>query len=129
MPIDTVVVLSQVPLFAGFERHDLERLARTFKERTFREGHEITTEGAGGVGFFVIVDGTANVFIGGKQKNTLGPNDSFGEMALIDDSPRSATIVAATDMHCLGLSSGDQNVRDSRAGGGTRTRRWAASVH
>jgi CRP/FNR family cyclic AMP-dependent transcriptional regulator len=104
MPIGTVDVLARVPLLSGFERKDLERLARQFRERTFREGATVTAEGEHGVGFFVIAEGSANVSIGGDQKATLGPGDYFGEMALIDDGIRTATIVASTDMRCFALT-------------------------
>jgi CRP/FNR family transcriptional regulator len=104
MAIDTVEVLARVPLLAGLERRDLERLARSFRERSFSEGDAITSEGEPGVGFFVIVEGSANVSVGGTPRGTLGAGDSFGEMALIDEGPRSATVVAATDMRCLALS-------------------------
>jgi CRP-like cAMP-binding protein len=65
----------------------------------------VTTEGQGGVGFFVIEDGAATVTVGGEQRRKLGSGDYFGEMALIDDSPRSATIVADSDLRCWGLTS------------------------
>ena len=104
MTIDTVDALAKVPLLAGVERRDLERLARSFRERKFAEGHVITGEGQAGVGFFVMVEGSANVSVGGEQRATLGPGSAFGEMALIDQGPRSATIVAATDVRCMALS-------------------------
>jgi CRP/FNR family transcriptional regulator len=104
MTIDTVDALAKVPLLAGLQRRDLEKLARSFRERRFPEGHVITGEGQPGVGFFVIVEGAANVSVGGEQRATLGPGNAFGEMALIDQGPRSATIVAATDVKCVALS-------------------------
>jgi CRP/FNR family transcriptional regulator len=104
MAIDTVDALSKVPLLAGIPRRDLEGLSKSFRERSFPEGHVITGEGEPGVGFFVILDGSANVSVGGEQRATLGPGSSFGEMALIDQGPRSATVVAATDLRCLALS-------------------------
>ncbi len=64
----------------------------------------MTREGEAGVGFFVVVDGSATVSVGGEERATIGPGDSFGEMALLDEGPRSATIVAATDLRCLALS-------------------------
>ena len=64
----------------------------------------MTREGEPGVGFFVVVEGSASVSIGGEARATIGPGDSFGEMALLDEGPRSATIVAATDLRCLALS-------------------------
>jgi CRP/FNR family transcriptional regulator, cyclic AMP receptor protein len=96
--------LRQVPLFADLSDDDLERLARQMKERRFKEGSEVTTEGAGGAGFFVIVEGNATVSIGGEAKTTLGSGDYFGEVALIDEGVRSATITAATDLQCYGLT-------------------------
>jgi CRP/FNR family transcriptional regulator len=102
--IDTVDALQRVPLLAGLERKDLERLSRSFRERSFVEGDAITREGEEGVGFFVIVEGSASVNVHGELKAALGPGDAFGEMALIDQGPRSATVVAATDVRCLALT-------------------------
>jgi CRP/FNR family transcriptional regulator len=107
MAIDTVEALRKVPLFAGIEGRDLERLGRLFRERTFNEGATVTTEGEPGIGFFVITEGSAEVSVGGELRNSLGPGDSFGETALIDEGPRSATVVAATDLRCLALSAWD----------------------
>jgi len=104
VPVD---VLREVPLFADFGQKELERLAGEFKERTFTEGSAVTREGATGAGFFVIAEGNANVSVGGEQKGTLGAGDHFGEIALIDDLPRSATITAATDLRCYGLTPWD----------------------
>ena len=100
-----VELLKQVPLFQGLERDHIEMVARSFKERTFPAGSTVTSEGQGGVGFFVIEDGSATVSIGGDERRKLGAGDYFGELALIDDSPRSATIVADTDLKCWGLTS------------------------
>jgi CRP-like cAMP-binding protein len=102
--IDTVEALARVPLLAGIERRDLEGLARSFRERLFQEGDVITREGEEGLGFFVIVEGSANVTVTGEQRASLGPGDAFGEMALIDQGPRSATVVASTDLRCLALT-------------------------
>jgi CRP-like cAMP-binding protein len=99
-----VEVLRQVPLFQEFKERELERLAREFHERTFAEGAAVTTEGGSGAGFFVIADGNATVSVGGEKRTTLGPGDYFGEIALIDEGTRSATITAATDMRCYGLT-------------------------
>jgi CRP/FNR family transcriptional regulator, cyclic AMP receptor protein len=104
MAIETVEVLGRVPLLAGFQRRELERLARQFRERVFSEGAVITSEGEPGVGFFVIAEGSASVNVGGDARASLGPGDYFGEMALIDEGPRSATVVAATDLRCLALT-------------------------
>jgi CRP/FNR family transcriptional regulator len=107
MAVDAVEALARVPLLSGLQRRELERLAREFRERTFPEGAIVTSEGEPGIGFFVIVDGSAEVSVGGELRGSLGPGDSFGEMALIDEGPRSATIVAATDLRCLALSAWD----------------------
>jgi CRP-like cAMP-binding protein len=104
MPIEAVEVLARVPLLRDVERKSLERLAREFRQRRFSEGSVVTSEGQPGIGFFVIAEGSASVNVGGEPRASLGPGDYFGEMALIDEKPRSATVVAATDMRCLALS-------------------------
>lgn len=96
--------LRAVPLFSDLEERDLEQLAKQMHERRFAEGTEVTTEGSTGAGFFVISDGNANVSVGGEHRTTLGPGDHFGEIALIDDGVRSASIIAATDLLCYGLT-------------------------
>jgi CRP/FNR family cyclic AMP-dependent transcriptional regulator len=99
-----VEALRQVPMFANLDEKDLDQLARQMHERRFPEGAEVTREGATGAGFFVIAEGNADVSIGGEHRTTLGPGDHFGEVALIDDGVRSASITAATDLLCYGLT-------------------------
>lgn len=101
---DVADSLSHVPLFAGMGKKDLRRLGEQMAERSFSEGQTITEEGQTGVGFFVIEEGNATVSVGGEVRRTLGPGDWFGEIALIDDGPRSATIVAGTDLRCRGMT-------------------------
>jgi CRP-like cAMP-binding protein len=96
--------LGRVPLFAHVKPKDLKQLGKRMSERSFGEGETITTEGQSGVGFFVIEDGDATVSRGGEIVRNLGPGDYFGEIALIDSGPRSATIVASTDLRCRGMT-------------------------
>jgi CRP/FNR family cyclic AMP-dependent transcriptional regulator len=96
--------LARVPLFSGVKPKDLKKLGKRMQERSFNEGDEITTEGRSGIGFFVIEHGNATVSIGGKIVRTLGPGEHFGEVALIDSGPRSATVIATTDLRCRGMS-------------------------
>ena len=91
-------LLRSVPLFAELDDKHLDQLADEFSKRTFSSGDTIATEGEGGRTFFVIEDGHATVSINGRDVGALGPGDSFGEIALIDREPRSASITAATDM-------------------------------
>jgi CRP/FNR family transcriptional regulator len=101
---DVVQSLRRVPLFARFEGRELERLAKVMKETRFAEGETIATEGESGVGFFVIAEGNATVSLKGEILRTLKPGDHFGEIALIDEGPRSATITATTDLRCRGMA-------------------------
>jgi len=101
---DVEETLARVPLFTGVKPKDLKKLGKRMAERSFNEGDEITTEGKSGIGFFVIEEGNATVSRGGKIVRTLGPGEHFGEVALIDSGPRSATVVATTDLRCRGMS-------------------------
>jgi CRP-like cAMP-binding protein len=101
---DMEQTLARVPLFSGIKPKELQKLGKRMKERSFNEGDEITKEGESGIGFFVIEDGNASVSVGGKIVRTLGPGEHFGEIALIDSGPRSATVVAGTDLRCRGMS-------------------------
>jgi CRP/FNR family transcriptional regulator, cyclic AMP receptor protein len=98
VPKPSVETLSRVPLFSALERRDLERIAESFKQRNYSAGDTIASEGAGGAGFFVIGEGTAKVSVHGEDRATLGPGDYFGEIALIDEGARTATVTAETDM-------------------------------
>jgi CRP/FNR family transcriptional regulator, cyclic AMP receptor protein len=100
----SVETLQKVPLFAGLEGRDLERIADSFKERTYSAGDTIASEGQGGAGFFVIADGTARVTVQDQERSTLGPGDYFGEIALIDEGARTATVTAETDMTCYAMT-------------------------
>jgi len=99
-----IEVLRNVPLFAELGERELEVLARQMHERRFPEGADVTSEGAGGAGFFVIAEGNADVAVGGEFRTSLGPGDFFGEIALIDTGVRSASITAATALLCYGLT-------------------------
>jgi CRP/FNR family cyclic AMP-dependent transcriptional regulator len=92
-----------VPLFAGLDDKSVERLASEFIERRFDEGQEIASEGTGGLNFFVVDEGEAAVSVHGNEVGTLGPGASFGEIALVDKSARSATVTARTPMRCYAL--------------------------
>ena len=99
--------LKKVPLFAGLDNKELEQIASSMRERRFKAGDTVTQEGAGGVGFFVVEEGEADVNVGGEAKGSIGPGDYFGEIALINESPRTATLTARTDMVCYGMTPWD----------------------
>jgi CRP/FNR family cyclic AMP-dependent transcriptional regulator len=100
-----VDLLQRVPLFSDLDRKELERIAASMKERTFSAGDTVTSEGSSGVGFFVIESGSAVVTIGGAERRRLGAGDYFGEVALLNESARTATITAESDLKCYGLTS------------------------
>ena len=96
--------LRRVPLFAELSEPELEQVARLFKQRTFAAGETVAREGSGGAAFYLIDSGTAAVSVGGQERPALGPGDYFGEIALIDEGARSATITASEDLACYGLT-------------------------
>ena len=100
-----IELLQRVPLFSDLDKKELESLARTFKERNVAAGDTVVSEDSGAAGFFVIEDGTANVTVHGQERGALGPGDYFGEIALIDDGPRTATVKAGSDVTAYGLAS------------------------
>jgi CRP-like cAMP-binding protein len=99
-----VKVLQRVPLFADLTKREVQQIARLFKERRFSEGETVIQEGSGGAAFFVIESGEATVFIRGKKHSTLKPDDYFGEIALIDEGTRMATITASSELVCYGIT-------------------------
>jgi CRP/FNR family transcriptional regulator len=103
----SIDMLKKVPLFSGLDNKELQEIASSMRERRFKAGDTVTQEGAGGVGFFVVQDGEAEVNVGGEAKGSVGPGDYFGEIALINESPRTATLTARTDMLCYGMTPWD----------------------
>lgn len=94
--------LARVPLFAGLSRRQLNRLAERFKERRVPAGTTPVQEGKmSGIGFFVVAEGEAAVSVGGNLVRTLKPGSHFGEIALITEAERTATVTATTDVRML----------------------------
>ncbi len=109
---DTIQFLHRVPLFQGLNNRQLEKLARYFVERHFPAGENMVTQGQGGLGFFIIVSGKAEAVRARSDGtkvivNTFGPTDFFGEMALLDEGLRTATVTAVEASDCLLLKSWD----------------------
>ncbi len=106
--MDTANFLHKVPLFQSLNKKQLEQLASWLVKRDFKEGQTIVEQGKGGEGFFIIVSGKAEATRlradGTKVVvNEFGPTDFFGELALLDDGLRTATVVAKEKVDCLVL--------------------------
>ena len=94
--------LKRVALFSDLNQRQLGRLGRLFRERRLAPGMSVVREGTmSGIGFFIISEGDATVTVGGKKVATLGPGDHFGELAMISESERTATVTAETQVVCL----------------------------
>jgi CRP/FNR family cyclic AMP-dependent transcriptional regulator len=104
VPGAPVEVLQRVPLFADLDTGELRRIARAFKERRFPAGETVIKEGSGGATFFVIESGEATISVRGEVQGTLRAGDYFGEIALLDEGARAATITAASELVCHGLT-------------------------
>jgi CRP-like cAMP-binding protein len=101
---EVVTRLAQVPLFSGCSQKDLQTIARVVKDIDHSKGTVIAREGEPGIGLFIISAGTAEVTIGGTKRSSLGPGEFFGEIALLDGGPRTATVTATSDVKLLGLT-------------------------
>jgi len=110
--ISIINVLERTLLFQNLKQRQLERLSQRFADRNYKTGEMIVTQGKTGIGFFIIVSGKAEairVHADGTKTvlNPLGPNDFFGEMALLADTFRTASIVTIEPTRCLVLTRWD----------------------
>jgi CRP-like cAMP-binding protein len=96
-------LLRNVRLFSDLDERDLESLADEFNERRFSAGQKVALEGEGGLMFFVVESGELSVEVHGESVSTMGPGSAFGEIALIDRRPRTATVTAVSDVTAYGL--------------------------
>lgn len=94
-------MLEQTPIFSSLTKKQLRSIFASSKEMKFQAGQNIVAEGETGLGFYLIVDGRAEVRHGGKVLSTLGRGQFFGEMTLLDEQPRSADVVAVEPTRCL----------------------------
>ncbi|HET8805603.1 MAG TPA: cyclic nucleotide-binding domain-containing protein [Gaiellales bacterium] len=107
MADERIEILGRVPLFDGLPAGELAAVANAAKERRYDTGDVIVGEGEGGIGFFVIAEGTARVEAHGERRGTLGPGASFGEVALLDEGGgrRTASVIAESPVRAFGLTS------------------------
>jgi len=101
---DTIAELKKVPLFSSLDRKELEMLGHLLKERRYQAGATMVEAGSAGHGLYVIIEGRALVRKEGRTVAQLGPGDFFGEIAVLDDGPRTADITAEEDTVCLMLA-------------------------
>ena len=95
---DWLGTLDEVPLFHGLSKRHLRRIAKLARIRRFAPGSVMVRTGDPGRSFYVLLDGSAKVVRGGRRSASLGAGDYFGELALLDDAPRSADVVAEGDV-------------------------------
>ncbi len=105
-----ITLLKRVPLFAQCSKKELEQLALVADEIDVKEGTVLTSEGDRGREFFVLVEGTADVRRKGRKVNTMGAGDFFGEIALVSERPRTATVTATSPVRLLVVT--DRAFRD-----------------
>jgi len=99
--------VSHAKLFSDLESKEVQRIGNRMREVKHSAGSEIVTAGSGGVAFLVIIDGEVEVRVPDGRTRMLGPGDHFGEIALLTEDQRSATIVAKSDVTLAGLTAWD----------------------
>jgi len=106
-PGDTARALMRVPLFAGCSDEEVRDIAELAHLLRFEDGAVIVPEGEEGLGFYLVMSGEAVVVRGGEEVNRLGAGDFFGEIALLEGTPRTASVVAEGTAVCIGILRGD----------------------
>jgi CRP-like cAMP-binding protein len=101
LPQRELDLLAQVPLFADCTKAELREVAMLGTTVDVAPGHSLIKEGASGREFFIVIEGEAECSVRGVTAGVLGPGDYFGEMALIDGGPRTATVRAASALRVL----------------------------
>jgi len=102
---DALAQLTRVPLFSGLNKRELGTVAGFLREQKFNAGSAIVMDGQSGQGLYVIQDGRVSVRKKGRTVARMGPGEFFGEMAVLDGGPRTASVHADTDTVCLTLAS------------------------
>ncbi|MFN0146999.1 MAG: cyclic nucleotide-binding domain-containing protein [Dehalococcoidia bacterium] len=103
----TEETLAAVPIFRDLPKKSLSRISQFARKRSFRAGDVIFKEGEEGVGFFMVTSGQVSVTRGGAELAKTGVGGFFGEMALLDNHRRSATVTAVSDTECLAIMRSD----------------------
>lgn len=98
-------LLKDIPLFSELNQRQLKRIGRDFRERRFKPGTSIVRQNEmSGIGFFIITEGEASVIVDGREVARLGAGEHFGELALISEGVRTATVTAVTPLECLEIT-------------------------
>jgi len=106
-PDDTARALSRVPLFSGCSDEDVREIATLAHLLRFEDGAIIVPEGEEGLGFYLLLSGEARVMHDDREINRMVAGEFFGEIALLEGSPRTASVVAVRSVVCLGILRGD----------------------
>ncbi len=99
-----IEMLEKASIWSGLDKKDLKFIAKLSKERKYETGDVIVKKGEGGVGFYLILEGSVEIRSNGTTLSKFGPGQFFGEMSVIDNQPRSADVVAVEPSKCLILS-------------------------
>ena len=97
-------LLGSIDLFQSVSKRNLGHLAKSGREISHPDGHEVIMEGAGAIGFHLIIGGTARVTTGGSVRRVLGVGDYFGEISVIDGKPRSASVEAVESLRTFAIA-------------------------